>query len=148
MRKLSAVIAQGFSYSATLGAALFFLNEGSALIVWAFAIVIAAAFEALFFGMKEALWAPGLGNKALGAGGFFIDGLINTAGIMGLAIGAKLLTFGPVPLILGSLDVDATNPDARLTAALSISFALGMVLSIAPHILWRAGKRPGRAAAA
>lgn len=145
MRRLAAVIAQAMSYATTLAAAHHVLRPG-VLTMWLATIGLALLVEALFFGMKEAMFAPGLGNKGVGLLGFLFDGLVNTGGA--LVFASRILTFGPVALMLGVIEVDIASPDAMLAASVIASLLFGLTLSIAPHILWRGERKPRAAARA
>jgi hypothetical protein len=146
MRRVAASILQLLSYAATLGAAVFFAQPGTDPRRWGAAALIAVLFEGLFFGMKEAVFAPGMGNKTIGVIGFLIDGIVNAGGVMAFAI--MILTFGPVAAMLGMAEVNLADPNEALFVSFLISAFFGFVLSVAPHILWREGRGRGTGKAA
>lgn len=139
MQLITAIIAQGLSWLTTLGAVAFVVQPGADIRRWGIATVIAVVFEALFFGMKEAIFRPGCLNIGIGLAGFGADGLVNAGGVMAIAL--SLLTFGPVALILGVAEIDVSSPDARLWASAGVSLVLGLILSVLPHGLWRLSRR-------
>lgn len=141
MRIIAALVAQLLSYLTTAAAVAHFTRPVDYRL-WGLTVGIAILLEAFFFGLKECLFRPGAPNKIAGAIGVFLDGTVNTGGVLVLALG--LLTFGPVALILGVLEVDVADPSAMLGASLLISALLGFALSILPHILWRDWGKKGR----
>ena len=132
LRRLAAFIAQAMSYATTVSAAMFIIHPKSEL-DWAFTLLIALAFEIMFAMMKETLFS----NLAHPAGwiGFFADALVNAGGAMPWA--PRLLTFGPIALILGVFGVDVSDPTTGLVGGAVLSLIFGGVLSIVPHWLWR-----------
>lgn len=137
MRRISAIIAQAFSYATTLAAAAHIMRPTSAP-MWAITAAVALAFEALFFGMKETLFDSSP-NLFLGSVGVGLDALVNTGGALTFA--GRILTFGPVALMLGLFGFDATDPTVSLVGTVVVSAILGITLSIAPHLLWRKRRR-------
>jgi hypothetical protein len=143
MRIVGALIAQAFSFYTTLAFIALITKPGADPQRWAVTVGLALAAEVLLFVMKEETWRPGCGSKGVGVAGFLGDGFVNAGGLGALALG--VLTFGPAALMLGVLEVDVTDPSTSLIATGAISLALGLALSITPHILWRNSRQ--RAAA-
>jgi hypothetical protein len=135
IRKLGAIITQVMSYLTTLSAVAHVMRPHTET-AWAITAGTALAVEIALIAMKETLFSGGAG---VGWTGFIIDGLINAGGILPWA--SRLLTFAPIALILGLIAVDTTDPMVALLGGAVIGLILGFVLSIAPHRLWRTGKR-------
>lgn len=143
MNIVGALIAQGFSLWTTLAFVTIFTRPGDDLRGWGGSLFYAVLGEALLFAMKEQIFKRGGWNKVIGVLGFGGDGLINAAGLTAIALG--LLTLGPVALMLGGLEVNLADPTVMLSAAGVASLILGLVLSITPHVLWRATRVPAPA---
>jgi hypothetical protein len=132
LRRLAAFIAQGMSYATTLSAVAYVMRPQVER-DWGIAIAIALAVEILFAMMKETLFGN-IGHPA-GWVGLLLDGLTNTGGILPWA--GRLLTFGPIALILGVFRVDVSDPTTRMIGGAILSIIFGFILSIVPHWLWR-----------
>lgn len=132
---IGAIIAQAFSFAATLSL-VFHARPAppSAPLDWIGTILIALALEVLFIFMKEGLFRNGIGKKVAGAAGLLLDGIINSGGVMPFS--ARILTFGPIALILGVGGVNLANPLHLLVAGVVFSVIVGFLLSILPHWLW------------
>lgn len=141
MRRVSAIISQLASFATTLSFAAFLLAGFPTLTgpqFWIASFLLALAGEGLLFGMKECIFQEGGVNKGIGVSGFAADGVINAGGLA--VIVDRLLIFRPIASMLGLAEVDVASADGRLFAAQVGSMALGVVLSILPHVLWRERK--------
>jgi hypothetical protein len=132
LRRLGAIITQVLSYMTTLSAAAYLMRPTTE-IGWALTAGAALAFEIVFIVLKEGVFQNA--GDLIGWTGFLIDGLVNAGGILPWA--PRLLTFGPVALILGLLRIDVSDPTTALIGGAAISLVLGGALSYAPHRLWR-----------
>lgn len=135
MNILGALVTQGFSFWTTLAFVMLFTRPGTDPQAWGLTLLLAAGGEVALFAMKECIFRRGCTNRGLGVAGFVGDGFINAGGLTAIAVG--VLTFGPSALILGTLEINLAEPSVLLVATGITSFALGLTLSIAPHILWR-----------
>lgn len=141
---MSAIIAHAMSYLTTLWCVQWVAADLDLVT----AGIAAYALEFLLFGMKSALWNAGKGDDGVGYAGVGIDALINAGGLLPRA--DVFLTFPPIAAVLalvgvrvGELVPFTTLPDGSpLTlAGLIAAFLGGILLSAAPHRLWRrAGK--------
>lgn len=132
---LGAIIAQLFSYAATLSLAYHVMpSRPSDPLTWLATAGLASALEALFIYMKEGLFKAGIEKKFTGGIGLIIDGFINAGGILPFA--PRILTFAPIALILGVLGVNLAEPLTMLIAGVILSGVFGFLLSILPHWLW------------
>jgi hypothetical protein len=132
MNRIGAIVAQLLSYATTLSAAIFVIRPGDE-VAWALTILVSLGFEVLFMAMKEKLFSkPG---HPAGWIGLILDGAVNTGGILPWA--GRLLTFGPILLMLGVFRVDVSDPATTMTGGVIVSAIFGFVLSIVPHWLWR-----------
>lgn len=142
IRRLGAIITQIFSYLTTLSAVGHVMRPATET-AWALTAGTALAIEIVLIVMKETIFDGNGANDVIGWLGFLIDALINTGGALPWA--ARLLTFGPIALILGLFAIDTNDPTTALIGGAVISLILGIVLSIAPHRLWRTGSKRRRA---
>lgn len=138
MRYLSALILQGFSYYTTMAFVALLIRPHDQR-SWAITVGLAILAEAMLFGMKEELWRPGAAHKAVGVVGVVGDGFVNAGGLGAVAL--AVLTFGPGAFMLGQMEVDLRDPGTLIWASMAVSLVIGVVLSIAPHIMWRNGKQ-------
>lgn len=135
MRYLGALIMQAASFYTTLAFVAAITRPASDPQRWATTVGLAVAAEVVLFVMKEEMWRTGIFSKGVGIAGLLGDGFINAGGLGALAIG--ILTFGPAAFMLGALEVDMRDPSTMLWTSMGVSLALGLALSITPHILWR-----------
>lgn len=119
-----------FSYATTFLAARHIMRPGDDPTMLFIVASLALAVEAALYGLKECWFKK---SKAAGAVGFAIDGLVNTGGALTFA--GRLLTFGPVALMLGFIGFPVTDPTVSLVGSVVISLILGFALSIVPHLM-------------
>ena len=142
MQKVGAAVAQLFSLATTVAFVVLFTQAADPR-GWGATAVYSILLEALLFAFKEGLFRKHPALVFFGFIGVAADGIINTGGILQIATG--LLTFQPVMIMLGVAEVDMGNPDQVLTATFIASLILGIVLSLAPHVLWRDWSKKGAA---
>lgn len=140
----AAIIAHGLSYMTTLWFVQWVWPAGDLVGQSA----VACTLEALLFGMKSALWNGAEGDDGVGFAGVAIDGLINAGGLLPQA--GAILTFPPIAIVLSlvkirtdQLTTIATLPGGHELSAAGLVTAVlgGILLSAAPHRLWRAASR-------
>lgn len=148
-----AIIGHAFSYLTTLWAVQWVWPSGDLVLQ----SLVAYLLEFLLFTMKGALWNTKAGDDGVGYAGVGIDTLINAGGILPRA--AAVLSFPPVAVVLalfGAL-LGAQRlmffglPLTTLTAGgetfavtlsgLLVAIGGGILLSAAPHRIWRAAER-------
>lgn len=139
-----AIIAHGLSYVTTL-----WFVQWVAPDLALTAQGIAAYFtELLLFAMKSALWNSTVDDDGVGWAGVIIDAVLNAGGILPRA--DTFLTFPPLAAALSVAGVRvadlapvATLPDGTGVSAAGLIAALlgGILLSAAPHRMWRAASK-------
>lgn len=139
--RIAAVVAGLMSLLTTVWAVEWIWVEGDNLYRWGVAVL----FEALLIAFKSSLFNGSAKDDSLGWAGFIIDGVINAGGIVSRT--GRVLTFPPIAALL-----TATGLMAPLSAQMAVlngvpiswgGFILaligGILLSVAPHFLWKRG---------
>jgi len=136
--KLGAIVAQIFSYLTTLWA-VEWIAEPQTDQERAIVVVIALAIELLFILMKRLLFDKNSRNDGIGWAGLILDSITNMGGIIQKA--GRLLTFPPIAAVLLMFGLDAKIDKVQSIGSIIIALICGILLSIAPIRLWRAGSR-------
>lgn len=101
------------------------------------AIVVSIVVEIVLTLMKRCLFNADRSDDGIGWAGLIVDTVINAGGILPRA--GKLLTFPPIAAILTVVGVDATHPQVNNIGAFIVAIAVGALLSVLPHRLWKSG---------
>lgn len=134
--KIGAVITSIISWLTTYWCVLWIMQP-AADAGKAVPIAVSIVAEVVLVLMKRCLFTADR-DHGIGWAGLIIDALINAGGILPRA--GRLLTFPPIAAMLGAIGVNAADPATNNGGAFIIALAIGSLLSVLPHRLWRSGE--------
>jgi hypothetical protein len=101
--------------------------------------IIALVAEFVLIKMKSALFDADEGNDFVGWLGFGIDSIINAGGILPKA--PRILTWPPFATLLAGVGVNVADERTQQIGAFIVAVGIGMIISFAPHRLWKGGQK-------